>query len=87
MPSFRLSWLGHPAIERDGAPVRLERRKNTALLAYVSLSDRSVSRERLAAIFWPDFDRERAPANLRRSLASLHASLPGEWLAAELAAL
>jgi LuxR family transcriptional regulator, maltose regulon positive regulatory protein len=80
---LRLSWLGHPTIELDGAPVRLEMRKNAALLAYVSLSERPVSRERLAAIFWPDFGPNRARANLRRSLASLHASLPGEWLAAE----
>lgn len=58
-------------------------RKNTALLALLTLSGRALARERLAATFWPEFDRERAPANLRRSLASMHASLPGEWLAAD----
>jgi LuxR family transcriptional regulator, maltose regulon positive regulatory protein len=80
---LRLSWLGHPGISRDGDPVRLETRKTTAILAYVSLSGRPASRERLASVFWPDFDRERAPANLRRSLASIHASLPGDWLVSE----
>ncbi len=83
MSDLRLSWLGHPRIWRDDVPVRLETRKTTALLAFLSLADRPVSRERLASIFWPEFDRERAPANLRRSIASLHASLPGDWLAAE----
>jgi len=79
----KLFWLGHPRIERDGAPVRLDTRKTTALLAYLSLIDHPMSRERLAALFWPDFDQERAPANLRRSLAALRAALPGDWLAAE----
>ncbi len=79
----RLFWLGHPRIERDGAPVRLDTRKTTALLAYLTLIDQAVSRERLAALFWPDFDQERAPANLRRSVATLRAALPGQWLAAE----
>ena len=79
----RLCWLGHPRIELDATPVRLETRKTTALLAYLTLSDHAVSRERLAALFWPDFDQVRAPANLRRSLASLRATLPGEWLAAK----
>ncbi len=79
----RLSWLGHPRIERDAAPVRLDTRKTTALLAYLTLTNHPVSRERLAAIFWPEFDQERAPANLRRSVASLHGALPGQWLAAE----
>jgi DNA-binding SARP family transcriptional activator len=79
----RAFWLGHPRIERDEAPVRLDTRKTTALLAYLSLADRPMSRERLAALFWPDFDQERAPANLRRSLAALRAALPGQWLAAE----
>ncbi len=79
----KLSWLGHPRIERDAEPVRLDTRKTTALLAYLSLSDLPVSRERLAALFWPEFDEVRAPANLRRSVATIRAALPGEWLAAE----
>jgi LuxR family maltose regulon positive regulatory protein len=83
VPELSFLWLGHPRILAGGAPVRLETRKNTALLALLTISGRTLSRERLAATFWPDFDGERAPANLRRSLASLRASLPGEWLAAD----
>jgi LuxR family transcriptional regulator, maltose regulon positive regulatory protein len=82
-PRLKLSWLGHPRIEQSGIDVRLETRKTTALLAYLSLNQHPQSREKLAALFWPDFDPSRAPANLRRSLASLHASIPGGWLDAE----
>lgn len=80
---MRLCWLGHPRVELSGSQVRLETRKTTALLAYLSLNPHPQSREKLSALFWPEFDQTRAPANLRRTLASLHASIPGEWLAAE----
>ncbi len=63
--------------------MRLDTRKTTALLAYLSLTDHPASRERLAALFWPEFDQVRAPANLRRSVATLRAELPGQWLAAD----
>jgi LuxR family maltose regulon positive regulatory protein len=82
-PRMSFCWLGHPRIELSGCPVRLETRKVTALLAYLSLSEHPQSREKLAALFWPEFDPSRAPANLRRGLASLHASIPGDWLEAD----
>jgi DNA-binding SARP family transcriptional activator len=81
--SAKLYWLGQPRIECDGRSVRLDTRKTTALLAYLTLSDQPVSRERLAALFWPEFDQQRAPANLRHSLTALRSALPGEWLCAE----
>jgi LuxR family transcriptional regulator, maltose regulon positive regulatory protein len=81
--STKIYWLGQPHIERDGRSVRLDTRKTTALLAYLTLHDQPVSRERLAALFWPEFDQQRAPANLRHSLATLRSALPGEWLSAE----
>ncbi len=82
-PRLGLYWLGHPRVELSGSHVRLETRKTTALLAYLSLNEHPQSREKLAALFWPEFDQNRAPANLRRSLASLHASIPGDWLEPE----
>lgn len=82
-PTLRLCWLGHPRIELSGGQVRLETRKTTALLAYLSLIEHPQSREKLAMLFWPEFDQSRAPANLRRAIASLHASLPGDWLESE----
>jgi DNA-binding SARP family transcriptional activator len=82
-PRLKLCWLGHPHIELSGRNVGLETRKTTALLAYLSLNEHPQSREKLAALFWPEFDHSRAPANLRRSLASFHSSVPGDWLKAE----
>ena len=77
---LHFSWLGSPTIEYDGRPLRLETRKALALLAYLSLSHQSPSRETLAAIFWPDFDQKHSLTNLRRSLFSLARSLPPELL-------
>jgi DNA-binding SARP family transcriptional activator len=82
-PRLRLCWLGHPQIELSGGQIRLAMRKTTALLAYLSLNEHPQSREKLAALFWPELDQSRAPANPRRSLASLHASIPRDWLEAD----
>ena len=78
-----LRWLGPPRVEVDGSPVRLETRKVTGLLAVLSLDGRPQSREYLATLLWPEFDLHRAPANLRRALASLQASLGPGWLKAD----
>jgi LuxR family transcriptional regulator, maltose regulon positive regulatory protein len=77
MPTIlRLSWLGSPAIEYDGRPLRLEMRKTLALLTYLSLSPQSPSRETLATLFWPEFSQQHSLSNLRRNLFSLVKSLP-----------
>jgi DNA-binding SARP family transcriptional activator len=81
--SLTLKWLGPPTVELDGHPVRLETRKVTALLAYLSLERRPQSRELLATLLWPEFDSRRAPANLRRVLTSLQESLGPGWLQAD----
>lgn len=77
---LHLGWLGAPHIELDGRPVTLETRKATALLAYLSLARDGARRETLAALFWPEFDSERALGNLRRVLWSLNQTLGPEWL-------
>ena len=76
MSVLRFSWLGPPAIEVDGFPLRPEMRKTLALLAYLSLSPQSLSRETLATLFWPEFDQQHSLTNLRRNLYSLARSLP-----------
>jgi LuxR family maltose regulon positive regulatory protein len=83
MPALDLFWLGSPRVELDGRPLRLETRKVTALLALLSLERKAQSRERLAALLWPEYDSVRAPANLRRTLASLQSSLGAGWLRAD----
>ncbi len=69
MPVLRLGLLGPPRIDRDGSPVHFDTRKAVALLALVSLAEQPLSRDRLAAMFWPDSDDERARGALRRTLS------------------
>lgn len=65
-------WLGYPHIDLGANPVRLETRKATAVLAYLSLNPFPIARETLAAFFWPESDTRRALGNLRRCLFSLN---------------
>jgi len=85
--SLDLSWLGRPTIKLNGAPVELETRKATALLAYLSLTLHSHPREVLAALFWPEYDPDRALGNLRRVLWAINRQLTpaGQpaWLVAD----
>jgi DNA-binding SARP family transcriptional activator len=53
-------------------PVEVDTRKAIALLAYLAITRQVHSREELAALLWPEYDNERALANLRRTLWSLN---------------
>ena len=66
---LKLALLGPPRIDRDGSPVHFDTRKAVALLALVSMAEQPLSRDRLAAMFWPDSDDERARGALRRTLS------------------
>jgi DNA-binding SARP family transcriptional activator len=80
LSSLKLLLLGSPQIERDGAPVEVDTRKAIALIAYLALTGQIHSREALAARFWPEYDQDRAYANLRRTLWSLNKAIGKEWL-------
>ena len=75
MSQLTLHLLGAPGIARDGAPVAVDTRKATALLAYLAVTGRSHAREALAALLWPEYDDEHARAALRRTLSTLRAAL------------
>src|SRR5512147_2732171 len=75
LPALNLSWLGPPVIEFRGRPLKLETRKITALLAFLSLHQGEVARETLAAMFWPENDQQHAMGSLRRALWSLSSCL------------
>jgi DNA-binding SARP family transcriptional activator len=60
--------------------VSVDTRKAMALLAYLVLSRRSVSRDRLAALLWPEADQVRARGALRRTLSALNSALDGHGL-------
>lgn len=83
MTVLKLFLLGPPRVEIDGAPVDLQRRKAVALLAYLALTTQPHSRDALATLFWPDLDQQRGRAYLRRDLAVLNNSLPGNWFIAD----
>jgi len=60
--------LGQPRIERDSIPVTVDTRKAIALIAYVAATHQRHNRDMLAAFLWPEYDRGRAFANLRRTV-------------------
>jgi predicted ATPase/DNA-binding SARP family transcriptional activator/Tfp pilus assembly protein PilF len=75
-----LSLLGQPRIECDGAPIVVDTRKATALLAYVAVTHQHHSRDTLAVLLWPEYDHVRAYANLRRTIWALNKALAGDYL-------
>jgi DNA-binding SARP family transcriptional activator/tetratricopeptide (TPR) repeat protein len=66
---LKLALLGPPHIEDDGRPLHFDTRKAVALLALVSMAEQPLSRDRLAAMLWPDSDDERARGALRRTVS------------------
>jgi predicted ATPase/DNA-binding SARP family transcriptional activator len=71
MSNVRLLLLGPPHIERGGEPAEVDTRKALALAAYLAVTGEAHSREALATLLWPEYDSDRAYANLRRTLWSL----------------
>lgn len=80
---LRIAVLGPPRIEVEGAPLAVDTRKAVALLAYLATTAGAHSREWLAALLWPESDRERARATLRRTLSALNSALGGRWVLAD----
>jgi DNA-binding SARP family transcriptional activator len=81
MRQLTIRLLGAPGIARDDAPVAVDTRKATALLAYLAVSGRSHAREALAGLLWPEYDDEHARAALRRTLSTLRSAVGEEHLA------
>ena len=66
--------------ERDaGAVPRFRSRRTMALLGYLVAERRSVARDFLAALFWPDEATSKGRSNLRRELHNLAQILPNCW--------
>ncbi len=70
-----LHFLGSPQIQLDGKSITLERRKGTALLAYLAVEHGRHSRASLSALLWPDLDQSRAYKNLRQTLWDIQQSM------------
>ncbi len=67
----RVYLLGMFNLTRSGRILRLPSRKDESLLAYLLLHPGAHSREAVAALFWPDGNREQSRASLRNALAVL----------------
>lgn len=72
-PRIALRLLGGFALELDGQPCALAYEKGRALLAYLAIENRWLSRELLSNLFWPDLFGHRA--NLRQVLHNLRSVL------------
>jgi DNA-binding SARP family transcriptional activator len=77
MARLLISLLGGFRVILDGEPVtRFESNKVRALLAYLAVeSDRAHSREKLAALLWPEMPDREARNNLRSALSNLRQAL------------
>lgn len=73
MPKFRLTLLGGFRLEdTDGRNVPVTSRKAQGLLSVLTLSSpRTVTRKRVAAMFWGDLAEERARHSLRQLLSAM----------------
>jgi DNA-binding SARP family transcriptional activator len=80
MSGLRVLLLGSPLLECEGEPIRLDARKNLALVAYLAVTGETHTREALVTLLWPEMDPSRARAGLRRNLSVLRKALGGEWL-------
>ena len=81
-PDLRIRLFGPPSATVGGAPVEVDTRKAIAILGYLAATGRRQSRDKLAALLWPDCSEDRAKAALRRTLSALRAGLKGGPLAA-----
>lgn len=75
MGELRLALLGTPEVHHAGQRVMLPTRKALALLIYLAVEGGQHTRERLAALFWPDSDAERSRMALRRALSFVREAL------------
>lgn len=67
--SISIRLLGIPEVERTGAPFDgFESRKALALLSYLIIQQKAISRTRLADLFWGDKPEKRGRGNLSRVL-------------------
>ena len=71
MVRLQVAVLGTPAIRHGGEALSFPTRKALALLIYLTVEGGLHSREKLAALFWPDSDERHGRAMLRYTIAVL----------------
>lgn len=78
MSRLRINLLGSPEVYVNGSYIDFKRRKEVALLAYLSVERRPHSRDSLSDLLYPNQDRRRARGNFRVNLLWLRSKLGPE---------
>jgi DNA-binding SARP family transcriptional activator len=81
--AVQIRFFGAPEIRRDGVTVQVDTRKAVALLAYLAVAKRPVSRDQLCGLFWPESSQSRARGALRRTLSTARSVVGGEVIVAD----
>ena len=72
MPNFQIHLLGNPQFKRENSPTSdFISNKVPALLAYLAVTRRSHSRDKLATLLWGEMGDTDAKNNLRQALTNL----------------
>ena len=74
-PSLELRVFGAPRLLLDQRDVPFRRRQPLAIMAVLALSERSVTRDELTYLLWPDSPQTVGRQRLRRSLSQLRQSV------------
>ena len=80
MTQIEFLFFGPPCFLVNGAAVKINRRKAVALAVFLAVTARPHSREKLAAMFWPESDGPRSRASLRKALSLITKVLGKTWL-------
>lgn len=83
MTQLQLYLFGTPRFIQDAIEVSFRRRKALALIAFLAMKKQPQNRDKLCAMFWSDFDTDRARNNLRRELSLLNSTFDRAILGAD----
>src|SRR5579884_4164262 len=75
MGRLQISVLGFPEVRHEEQALKFRSRKVLALLLYLAVEGRRVTREKISVLLWPESDEAAARATLRRALADLRGAL------------
>ncbi|MGH8958133.1 MAG: BTAD domain-containing putative transcriptional regulator [Acidimicrobiia bacterium] len=82
-PSLQFLLLGPPRILVDGVPLHVDTRKALALAFYLVVHAHEPTRDELVSLLWPELDKTRGRAALRRTMSALRTGLGGGGLLAD----
>jgi DNA-binding SARP family transcriptional activator len=75
MGQLSIRVLGIPEVCHEGRTLKFRSRKVLALLLYLAIEGRKVTREKISNMLWPESEEGAARATLRRALADLRDAL------------